>query len=189
MVPAMPPQRVEIVIGARTLLPLLGVGLLVALAILSLGTLLSIFLAAVLALGLDPVVGALVKRGWNRGRASLTVFAGLFVELFVLIAAAAAPVWNEIVDFVHSLPQLWQEMEQQDWFKKPGASVNAHDKSAQALKDIAGSIPDAASTLLGAAGGVFGSVLSLVTLTFLALFLLMERPPTTHWPRGVPPPR
>ena len=49
-------QRVEIVIPARTLLQLLAFGLLVVLAILSLGTLLSIFLAAVLALGLDPVV-------------------------------------------------------------------------------------------------------------------------------------
>ena len=43
---------------------LLVFGLLVALAILSLGTLLSIFLATVLALGLDPVVANLVKRGW-----------------------------------------------------------------------------------------------------------------------------
>jgi predicted PurR-regulated permease PerM len=60
--PGPPPQRVEVVVSVRTLLLLLGVGVLVALAILSLGTLLSIFLAAVLALGLDPVVGALVRR-------------------------------------------------------------------------------------------------------------------------------
>ena len=63
-------------IGVRTLLTLLVFGLLVALAILSLGTLLSIFLATVLALGLDPVVARLVARGWKRGRAALVVFAG-----------------------------------------------------------------------------------------------------------------
>ena len=74
-----PAQRVEVLVSGRTLLVLLGFGVLVALAILSLGTLLSIFLAAVLALGLDPVVGALVRRGWKRGRASLLVFAVLFV--------------------------------------------------------------------------------------------------------------
>src|SRR3712207_9018291 len=93
----MPPQRVEIMIGVRTLLTLLAFGLLVVLAILSLDALLSIFLAAVIALGLDPVVAALIRRG----RA------------------------------------------------------------------------EAASTLLGAAGAVFGPLLSLVTLTFLALFLLI----------------
>jgi hypothetical protein len=42
----MPPRRVEIVIGARTLLTGLGFALLVVLAILSLGSLLSIFLGA-----------------------------------------------------------------------------------------------------------------------------------------------
>src|ERR1700742_206429 len=59
----MPPQRVEVVLSARTLVTLLGLGLLVALAILSLGTLISIFVAAVIALGLDPIVGSLVRRG------------------------------------------------------------------------------------------------------------------------------
>src|SRR5262245_54195494 len=110
----MPPQRVEIVIGARTLLVLLGVAALVALAILSLGTLLSIFLAAVLALGLDPVVGGMVARGWKRGPASLAVFAGLFVAVFLLIVAVAAPVWRELVDFVHALPGYWEDLQQQD---------------------------------------------------------------------------
>ena len=56
------------------------------------------------------------------------------------------------------------------------------------LKDLANGLPDAASTLLGISGGVFGSVLSLVTLTFLALFLLMERPTITDWLFGFAPP-
>ena len=55
---------------------LLAFGAVVALALLSLGTLISILLAAVLAFGLDPVVGNLVRRGWKRGPASLAVFAG-----------------------------------------------------------------------------------------------------------------
>jgi predicted PurR-regulated permease PerM len=176
-----PPQRVEIVIGVRTLLTLLAFGALVALALLSLGTLISIFLAAVIALGLDPVVGALVRRGWKRGIASLVVFFGLFVGVFALVLVTAGPVWNEIVDFVHSLPALWDEMQQQDWFKTLTSTAGADDSIRNALKDIAAGLPEAASALLGAAGGIFGSVLSLVTLTFLALFLLMERPSITDW--------
>ena len=54
---------------ARTLLKLAVFGALVVLAIVALDVLLSIFVAIVLALGLDPVVGALVRRGWKRGRA------------------------------------------------------------------------------------------------------------------------
>jgi predicted PurR-regulated permease PerM len=56
------------------------------------------------------------------------------------------------------------------------------------LKDLAAGLPEAATALLGAAGSVFGSVLSLVTLTFLALFLLMERPSITGWLFGFAPP-
>jgi predicted PurR-regulated permease PerM len=179
-----PPQRVEVVIGARTLLTLAAFGAVVALALLSLGTLISIFLAAVIALGLDPVVGALVRRGWKRGVASLVVFFGLFVGVFVLVLVTAGPVWNEIVEFVHSLPALWDEMQQQDWFKTLTSTGGADDHIRSALKDIAAGLPEAASALLGAAGGIFGSVLSLVTLTFLALFLLMERPTITDWMFG-----
>src|SRR4051794_9830071 len=148
----MPPQRVEIVIGARTLLVLLGVGVLVVMAILSLGTLLSIFLAAVLALGLDPIVAGLVARGWKRGRAALVVFAGLFAAVLLIVLAAVGPVWREIVDFVHALPDMWDEIQQEDWFKKLADTAGISDKVHDALKDLAASIPDAASTLLGAAG-------------------------------------
>ncbi len=185
----MPPQRVEIVVGVRTLLTLTVFGALVALAILSLGTLLSIFLAAVLALGLDPVVGALVRRGWGRGRAALVVFAALFAIVFALVLVTAGPVWSEIVDFVHALPAYWDELQQKDWFQSLTGTAGADDKVASLLKDLASGLPEAASALLGVAGGIFGSVLSLVTLTFLALFLLMERPAITDWLFGFAPPQ
>ncbi|HET6549238.1 MAG TPA: AI-2E family transporter [Solirubrobacter sp.] len=160
---------------------LLAFGAVVALAFLSLGTLLSIFLAAIVAFGLDPIVVAMVKRGWGRGRAALTVFAALFAAVFALVVITAGPVWREIVEFVHQLPQIWQEIQQTDWFNRIVDTAGADDDVHQALKDLANGLPEAASSLLGAAGGVFGSILSLVTLTFLALFLLMERPTITDW--------
>src|SRR3712207_5844605 len=103
----MAPQRVEILITVRTSLTLLAFGFLVALGILSLGTLLSIFFAVVIARGLDPVVGALVRRGWKRGRAALAIFAALFAAVFALVVVTAGPVWSELADFVHALPGYW----------------------------------------------------------------------------------
>jgi predicted PurR-regulated permease PerM len=176
-----PPRRVEIVIGIRTLLTLLAVGALVALTLLSLGTLISIFLAAVIALGLDPVVAALVRRGWKRGRAAVSVFAALFVAVFLLVLITAGPVWGQIVDFIHALPGYWDDLQKTDWFQSLTSTAGADDSVRDGLKKLAQGLPEAASTLLGAAGGVFGSLLSIVTLTFLALFLLMERPTITDW--------
>ena len=166
----------------------LAFGFLVVLAVVSLGTLLSIFVAAVLALGLDPVVGALVKRGWKRGRAALVVFAALFLVVFVIVLVTAGPLWDEIKEFVASLPAYWEELKSKDWFQDIVNTAGIDDKVANLLKDLAAGLPDAASALLGVAGGVFGSLLSMVTLTFLALFLLMERPTITKWLFGFTPP-
>jgi predicted PurR-regulated permease PerM len=182
------PQRVEVVVPVRTVVALLTVAVLVALAIAALGTLLSIFLAAVIALGLDPVVAALVRRGWRRGPASLAVLAALFLVVFVIVVAAAEPVWNELVEFVQVLPQYWDEITNSAGWEEVVSNAGADDEVSGALKDVAGEIPSAATTLLGAAGGVFASLLSLVTLTFLALFLLMERPAITDWLFGFTPP-
>jgi predicted PurR-regulated permease PerM len=183
-----PPQRVAIVIPFSTLLALLAFGLLVFLAIVSFGTLLSIFLAAVVAFGLDPPVGALVRRGWKRGIASLVLFAGLFVGVFVLVLVAAGPVWDEIVGFVQQLPQMWDELSSKPAFEDWIGSAGADETIKKGLQEVAQGLPEAASALLGFAGGVFGSILELVTLTFLALFLLMERPMITDWLFGFAPP-
>ncbi len=184
----MPPKPVEIRIPARTLLSVVAVAGLIALALVSLGTLISILLAAVLAFGLDPVVAALVRRGWNRGRASLFTFAALFLSVFLLILLTAGPVWEQITEFVQSLPAMWAELTSKPGFQDILSTFGADDHVASVLKELAAGLPDAASALLGLAGNVFGSVLELVTLTFLALFLLMERPMITDWLFGYTPP-
>ncbi|HEY3185995.1 MAG TPA: AI-2E family transporter [Solirubrobacteraceae bacterium] len=182
------PQRVEVVVSVRTLLLLLAFGVMVALAVLSLGTLLSIFIAALLALGLDPVVSALVARGWRRGRAALAVFAALLVAVGALVVLTVGPVWDQVVEFVNKLPAYWDEITSTDAFQKLTSTAGADDTIRNALKDLASGLPDAANALLGLAGGVFGGILSLVTLAFLSLFLLMERPTITDWLFGFTPP-
>src|SRR4051795_2873856 len=152
-----PPPRVQIVVPVRTLLTLLAFGVVVALAILSLGTLLSIFVAAVLALGLDPGVGRVVTRGGGRGRASVAVFGALFAAVVAIVVVTAGPVWDEIQDFVKALPAYWEHITNLPAFKDAASSTGADDKVHEWLKDLVAALPDAASALLGAAGGGLGS--------------------------------
>jgi len=175
-------------VPVRTLVTISIFGGLVLLVVLSIGTLLSILVAGVLALGLDPIVGGLVRRGWKRGVAALAVFAALFATVFVIVLVTAGPLWDQITEFVQALPAYWDELTQKDWFQTIIQTGNADDKIRDLLKDLASGLPDAATAVLGIAGGVFGSILSLVTLTFLALFLLMERPAITDWLFGFAPP-
>ena len=182
------PRRVEILIPARTLITIVAFAAIVGLTIISLGTLLSIFVAAVLALGLDPVVSAMVARGWKRGRAAVVVFAALFVAVGAIVIVTAGPFYDQIQEFVRALPGYWDDLQKTDWFQTLTSTAGADDKIRKALSDLAQGLPEAANTLLGIAGGLFGTVLSLVTLTFLALFLLMERPTITNWLFGFTPP-
>ncbi len=174
------PRRVEVIIPPRTLFTVAVFGGLVVLTVVSIGTLLSIFVAAVLALGLDPVVSALVRRGWGRGRAALAVFAALGVGTVLIVIVAVGPLWDQVIEFVNEIPAYWEDLTNSDAFQQL-VSTGTQDSVRSSLEDLAKGLPDAASTLLGIAGGVFGSLLSLVTLTFLSLFLLMERPTITDW--------
>jgi predicted PurR-regulated permease PerM len=191
--PAVPPeeprpQRVAIVLPLRTLVTVVAFAAVVLLAVLSAGTLLSIFVAGVLALGLDPPVSRLVARGWPRARAALATFAALFVAVLAIVLVTAGPLWDQIKDFIKELPAYWDELTQTGWFQSLVSTAGVDDTVRSALKSLASGLPEAATTILGIAGGAFGSVLSLVTLTFLALFLLMERPTITDWLFGFAPP-
>ena len=129
-----------------------------------------------------------MRRGWKRGRAALTVFASLYAALIVIVLIAAGPAWDQIREFIEALPAYWDELTATDGFQQIISTADADETIRNGLKDLAAGLPEAASTLLGIAGGVFGSLLSLVTLTFLSLFLLMERPTITDWLFGFTPP-
>ncbi len=182
------PRPVQLLVPWRTLVQIAAFAGVVALALLSLGSLLSIFVAAVIALGLDPVVGWLVRHGIKRGPAALIVIAGLFVAAFLIVVITVGPLWDEVHAFLDHVPEYWEDLTNSDAFQQV-VSQSSQDSVANALKDLAAGLPDAADTILGIAGGVFGSALSLVTLTFLSLFLLMERPRITDWVFGFVHPR
>ena len=170
-----PAQRVALYVPARTLLVLLGFGSsscsrrLVRHAAVDLA-------GDRLALGLDPIVGALVRRGWGRGRASLVVFAGLFASVLALVLLSVGPVWSEVEEFIRELPGLLGRADVQ-------ARLPGHHRHRRHRRHRANALQRAGGRAAG--GGQRAArhrrrdlrgVLSLVTLTFLSLFLLMERP-------------
>jgi predicted PurR-regulated permease PerM len=99
------PKPVAIIIPLRTLVLVAVFAGFVALAVLSAGTLLSIFVA-----------------------------------VFAIVLVTAGPLWDQITDFVQQLPAYWDQLTATDGFQQ-----------------------------LISTGGAFGSILSLVALSFLAV--------------------
>jgi predicted PurR-regulated permease PerM len=172
--------RVEIVVPVRTLILIAGFVALAALAIAAQGVLLSILVAAVLSLGLDPLVGALVARGWPRGRAAICVFTSLLVAIALIVTLTVNPLWNEIRAFAGHLPGYWNQLVSNPTLKPLLSKVSERAVDAD-LSTLAKDLPGAANTVLGLAGSAFSSVVSVVTVAFLTLFLLVERPRIANW--------
>ena len=172
--------RVEIVVPVRTLIVIAGFVALAALAIAAQGVLLSIVVAAVLSLGLDPLVGALVARGWPRGRAAVCVFTSLLVAIALIVTLTVNPLWNEIRAFAGHLPVYWNQVVSNPTLKPLLSKVSERAVDAD-LSTLAKDLPGAANTVLGLAGSAFSSVVSVVTVAFLTLFLLVERPRIANW--------
>ena len=106
--------------SAWSFIATLGVllGLALAWTLLSLsGVLFSVFAATFITLGLDPLVRWFQRRGMKRGVAILTV-----IILFILVIAGM--LWivlplviTQAVTLVESLPQMYANLQQQQWFQ------------------------------------------------------------------------
>src|SRR5215212_67666 len=170
------PRRVEVVVSGATVLKAALVALGVIVLIVANEVILTIGLSLVFAFGLDPVVGVFTKRGMGRGKAALLVFFLLFVIVFTLIVWAASPIWDAVQGLVGDIPAYIDDLKDEPLFQTLSDNTDVVEKAHQVAVDAAKSIPEAAISLLGLTGSLVGSVFSLVTLTFLTLFLLIGLP-------------
>jgi predicted PurR-regulated permease PerM len=184
-----PPKRVEIVVSGATVFKAAIIALAVYLAIVASEVLLTIGLAFVFALGLDPVVGWFTRRGIGRGTASLLVFGLLFLIAAVIVIWAAVPLWNEVRHLADDLPGYVNELKQEPVFEQLDENTDVTNKAEELAKDIANKIPESATALLGITGALVGSVLSVVTLVFLTLFLLIGLPDLKRGALALLPPQ
>ena len=184
------PPRVLIEVSAGNVAKALLVALLILLAILVSDAIISILLSGVFILGLDPPVSALERRGMGRGKAALLVFGAIGLGVVLIVWLAVSPFWNGVQEFADNLPGYIDEIADAPGLKELQDNTEVLSKLREAVADAAKSLPDVAIGLLGAAGTVFGSLLSLVTLAFLTLFGIISRPALTRSALELlPPPR
>lgn len=96
-------------------------GVLLALALgLALGSLSTVLiyitLALFVAIGLDPVVKMLERRGIARPWGIAIVFSALAVIIAVTVVFVLPPVINQLVEFAKTVPQAIADIEASDWY-------------------------------------------------------------------------
>jgi predicted PurR-regulated permease PerM len=154
-----------------------GLGLLVAYTLyLSLdtirGTLIVIAIAAVVAIGLNPAVGLLERRGMRRGVAVAIVFVALLVFIAGVIYTVVPVIVDQIASFINSLPDIIAKLEKNPTIQSLDNKFGFLEtlKNTDFIKNIggtaAGGIVTVGFTLAGIAVDML--IALILTLYFLA---------------------
>lgn len=128
-------------------------------------TLLLLAIATLLAIGLNPLVSWLERRGLRRGFAVLFVFLGLLAVIAAAIYAIIPPIVTEVGSFVESIPTLIANLQQNE-------SLRNLDERFGVLQAIQNS--NIVQTIgSGAAGGLLSVGVTVATIIVDLLIILI----------------
>jgi predicted PurR-regulated permease PerM len=167
-------RLIEFVIPVRALLlvvaVLLGVWALFSIA----DALLLVFTGVFLAFVFEYPLRLLMKRTrLGRGLAATILVLGSVAVVTVLALLLTASLLGSIRDLLNESPELVADL--RDRLGALGDSSAAAEVEAGA-ESLADSSPDGLAELVGIAGAVFGFVLAVFTIVFVALFVLIDMP-------------
>jgi predicted PurR-regulated permease PerM len=169
-------HRLEVSITLRTLLIATAiVGVTAALVSIK-DALIVVFVGVFLAHVFEfPTRLLMRKTRLGRGMAATVVVLGTAVGVALLALVLLVPIVGAIRDFLKALPDLVADLRAQgelDWLGDTGAAGNVEEGA----QNLAATIPESISALLGVAGRAFSAGLTLFTIVFLALFLVVDLP-------------
>ncbi|WP_433511604.1 AI-2E family transporter [Nonomuraea sp. CA-143628] len=152
-----------------------GLGVLTAIAIAqmvvsSLSVIVLIVVAMFLAVGLNPAVEALQRRGLARRWAISIVFAGVIVAFALFGLAVVPPVSKQLAEFIAAVPGYVTELSNHPTLRQLDADYQILPKLATFVTSELG--PSLASGVVGAGLVVLDGVFTTVTLLVLMLYFL-----------------
>ncbi|MPZ70046.1 MAG: AI-2E family transporter [Actinobacteria bacterium] len=135
--------------------------------------LLLVFVAAFLAVGLDPAVRRLEKMGMRRGIAISVIFLGALAFIVGFIAAVIPPLVEQIAEFASNLPNYVRDLAEnnpriREW-------INSNDipaKLQSAVSDIPKIIGGSLGNVVGIAGSVLSALFNGLTVMILTIYFL-----------------
>ncbi len=159
-------------------LTILGIIAAVVLALRLRGFLYLVFMALFISVALEPAVQWLVKRNWNRRRATMVVFVGWIILALGFVAALVPVIAGQAASLVESFPDLLESIAPplQDWFgvELDTEQLNRDLSSAGSIfrrfgEQVGGGVLAVGQTLVG-------GVINAVTIALFAFFMIADGP-------------
>ena len=133
-----------------------------------------VFVGIFLALVFEyPTRFVMAKTRMSRGLAATVTVIGAALAVFVLALLLLVPLVGSVRDYLHDLPETVQKLQDSgelSWLGDSGSATNVQDGAQQVAKTV----PDAISAVLGVAGSFFSIFLASFTILFVCLFLLSD---------------
>lgn len=169
-------RRVEVILSLRTLLLVAGAVALAAALVSIREAVVIVFFAVFLAFVFEYPTRALMRRlRLGRGLAATVVVLGFVLFVLAVGTALVVPLVDDLARFLRSLPEIVESLQESQalrWLRESGLG----DEAEQAAADLAGRIPATVGGFFGIVGEALTTALLLFTVTFLALFLVIEMP-------------
>ncbi|MFC5831868.1 AI-2E family transporter [Nonomuraea insulae] len=152
-----------------------GLGVLTAIAlaqmiVASLSTIVLVVVAMFLAVGLNPAVEALQRRGLVRRGAITIVFSGVIVAFVLFGLAIVPPVSKQLTEFVNAVPGYITELSNHPTLRQLDADYQILPQLRTFVTSTLG--PSLATGIMGAGLVVLNGVFTTVTLLVLMLYFL-----------------
>lgn len=159
----------------RVTITVLGVLLLAYAAYRVRSTLILVFVAAFLAVGLDPAVRWLERWRLSRGQAVAVIFVAALLFIAGFIAAVVPPLVSQVAHFATNLPDYVQQLAHkypsvERWVQENGIADKLRDATQNAPSIIGGSL----GKVVGVAGSVASSIFSALTVMVLTIYFSLS---------------
>ena len=160
---------------ARATVTVLGVLLLAYAAYRVRSILVLVFVAAFLAVGLDPAVRRLEKWRLSRGQAVAAIFAVTVLFIAAFIAAVIPPLVRQVASFATDLPEYVEDLSNRypaidEWVQENDIATKLRDATQNAPSIIGGSL----GQVLGVAGSLASSFFNFLTVVVLTIYFLLS---------------
>lgn len=147
------------------------------------GFLFNLLLAWLIAISVDPLVSALVRRGMKRGTATGVVAVSSFVLIALFIALFGSVLAQQVTALVFALPELALDII--EWIN---GTFNADIDPTRIITDLnltSSQVTEIASYLAGGILGVFtgvvGAVFDFVTIVVFSFYFSADSPRIKRW--------
>jgi predicted PurR-regulated permease PerM len=136
-----------------------------------------VLIAGVLAIGMDPIVEALRRRGLGRGGAVALVALGVTLVLGLFALLVLPPLVRQVAELANDVPAIARRLQaRQDWV---GAYARANDVQSQVqtfIADLPARVAASFGTVMGVAGTVGTTLFKVLTVAVLTVYLMLVLP-------------